>query len=98
MFILSLADTTPATLLTPWGKEDGIRYLNKTFAPTQKYKTLDEAIAACRHNLDIGMFSLVIKDAEQYGVWTPLPEQLQIKLQPLVQPLPKQKHLSYKFS
>jgi hypothetical protein len=76
MVILSLSETSPVTFLTPWGVEDGVYYLGANFLPVQRYKNIDEAIAVCRRDLDVGLMSIVINEADQVRIWSPLPDEL----------------------
>ncbi|MDX1977499.1 MAG: hypothetical protein SFT94_07485 [Pseudanabaenaceae cyanobacterium bins.68] len=52
-----------------------ISYLGSLFLLTHTYKTLQEAIAACRLDLDAGLFSIVVEDPtnHRFCLWCPLP-------------------------
>jgi hypothetical protein len=76
MVILSLSETTPVTLLTPWGKENGICYQGSSFLPVNSYQNLEDAIVVCRRDLDVGLMSIIVNEANQVRIWSPLPDEL----------------------
>ncbi len=69
MIILSLSDIQPTSFLTPWGDEKGICYLGKNFLPTNVHATQQEAIAACRRDLDAGTISIVVDEGDRTSLW-----------------------------
>jgi hypothetical protein len=76
VFIISRAEMNTVTINTPWGQERAIYFHGKTFLPTHRFNSMAEAIATCRKDLDTGLFSIVVEEAEQIGVWCPIPEQI----------------------
>ncbi|PZO38714.1 MAG: hypothetical protein DCF19_16055 [Pseudanabaena frigida] len=69
MIILSLSDIQPTSFQTPWGREMGICYLGKTFLPIDVHSNQQEAIAACRQDLDAGMMSIVVDEGDRVSLW-----------------------------
>jgi len=69
MIILSSSEIQPINLLTPWGDEKGICYLGKTFLPINIHPNQQEAIAACRRDLDGGMLSIVVDEGDRVSLW-----------------------------
>jgi hypothetical protein len=76
VLILSHAQISTVTINTPWGAEQAICFHGKTFLPTQKFNNLAAAIAVCRKDLDSGLFSIVVEEPDQVGVWCPIPAQM----------------------
>jgi hypothetical protein len=78
MIIISAGSAPKVDMQTPWGKETGISYLGLSYLLTHTYRTMKEAIAACRKDLDAGLFSIVVEnhDTKDISLWCPLPEQL----------------------
>jgi hypothetical protein len=78
MVVISKIHTKKVQVLTPWGMEPAVNFMGQHFIPTQKFANLNDAIKACRRNLDAGVFSIVIKDKEtqQVMVCSPLPAEL----------------------
>ncbi len=73
MILTSLQETKPISIETPWGKEQGFSYLGHNFVPSNAYKNVKDAIAACRIDLDTGLFSLVVPEGSIFRVWCLLP-------------------------
>jgi len=69
MIILSSSEIQPINLLTPWGDEQGICYLGKTFLPINIHANQQEAIAACRRDLDEGMLSIIVDEGDRVSLW-----------------------------
>ncbi|WP_055076575.1 hypothetical protein [Pseudanabaena sp. 'Roaring Creek'] len=65
MIILSLSEVQITNFSTPWGAEKGICYLGKTFLPINVHANHQEAIAACRRDLDLGMLSIILDDGDR---------------------------------
>jgi hypothetical protein len=64
MLVISKIHTKKVQLQTPWGTESAVKFMGQHFIPTQKFANLDDAIKACRRDLDAGLFSIVVKDKE----------------------------------
>ena len=62
MIILSLSEIQATHFPTPWGSEKGICYLGKTFLPINIHVNQQEAITACRQDLDLGMLSIIVDE------------------------------------
>jgi hypothetical protein len=69
MIILSLSEIKITKLPTPWGDEQGICYLGKTFLPIDVHPNHQAAIAACRRDLDAGMMSIVVDEGDRISLW-----------------------------
>ena len=80
MIILSLSEIEPKNFLTPWGDEKGICYLGKTFLPIDVHATQQEAIAACRRDLDAGMMSIVVDEGDRVSIWWYFADELGIQI------------------
>jgi hypothetical protein len=69
MIILSLSEIQPTNFSTPWGSEQGICYLGKTFLPIFVHPNQQDAIAACRRDLDLGMLSIIVDEGDFISQW-----------------------------
>ena len=69
MIILSSSEIQTTNLLTPWGQEKGIHYLGKTFLPIDVHTSQQDAIAACRQDLDAGMVSIIVDEGDRLSLW-----------------------------
>jgi hypothetical protein len=69
MIILSLSEIQQTNLLTPWGDEKGICYLGKIFFPIDIHANQQDAIAACRRDLDGGMLSIIVDEGDHVSLW-----------------------------
>jgi hypothetical protein len=76
MIILSLSEIQATNFSTPWGSEQGIRYLGKTFLPINTHANQQEAIAACRQDLDLGMLSIIVDEGDHISQWWHFSESL----------------------
>ena len=76
MILNSLNETRSIEVTTLAGRERGIVFLGKTFVADRAYRSLDEAIAACRQDLDLGLAVLITPDAEKFRVWVSVPNQM----------------------
>lgn len=76
MILNSLNETRSIEVITLAGKERGIVFLGKTFVADRAYKSLNEAIAACRKDLDLGLAILITPDAARFQVWVSVPNQM----------------------
>ncbi len=69
MIILSSSDIQPTNFQTPWGNEQGISYLGKTFLPVDTHETPEQAIDACRRDLDSGTISIIVDEGDRVSLW-----------------------------
>jgi hypothetical protein len=78
MIVLEDSSNLEVELDTTWGRERAIRYLDCFFLLTNTYSSLKEAIAACRNDLDVGLFSIVVEDKgkKNFTLWCPVPNEL----------------------
>jgi hypothetical protein len=58
------------------GTEQAIVFLGKTFVADKSYNSLNDAIAGCRKDLDLGMAILIAPEANQYKIWVAIPNEL----------------------
>jgi len=61
--------------LTPSKPENGIpiaQFRGKTYTLAGTYRTINDAVASCRTDLDSGGFSLIVQEASQYSLWRSL--------------------------
>jgi hypothetical protein len=75
--IVKLSETNNIEISVFGHKMKGISYLGKVFLPTDLCGDIKPAIAACRRDLDLGLLSVVINDAESYRLWTFVPNEVQ---------------------
>lgn len=77
MLILRDQSNSKVELNTVLGKVMAISFQGMMFLHTHTYQTLNEAIAACRQDLEADLFSIVIIDSHnhQFSLWCPLPEE-----------------------
>ncbi len=68
MLVISKIHTKKVQVQTPWGIEPAVKFMDQHFVPTQNFAKLDDAIKACRRDLDAGLFSIVVKDKENQQV------------------------------
>ena len=76
MILNSLDQVQLIEVITPAGRERGILFLNKTFVTDRSYEKLEQAIAACRADLDLGMGVVITPDANKFQVWISVPSQM----------------------
>ena len=78
MIILKASANLEVEINTALGKEKGIKYLGWSFLMTNSYRSLQEAIAACRQDLDVGLFSIVVENicTKDFSLWCPIPTEL----------------------
>ncbi|WP_041698376.1 hypothetical protein [Thalassoporum mexicanum] len=78
--LISLTDYELVDIITPLGIEQAIDYLGQLFLPAETYKNSDDAINACRADLESGLFSIVVQEPNQVRIWCPIPRQMQTEL------------------
>lgn len=76
MILTSLQDTQSIDVVTSAGREKGVSYLGQTFVPGNSYKDINAAIAACKRDLDNGLATLVVPEADLYRVWYSVPREM----------------------
>ncbi|PZO36555.1 MAG: hypothetical protein DCF19_21270 [Pseudanabaena frigida] len=76
MILNSLNEARSVVINTLAGKEKGLVFLGKTFVADKSYNSLDEAIAACRQDLDLGLAVLITPDANKFRIWVLVPNQM----------------------
>lgn len=76
MILSSLQQVKSVIINTIVGTEKAIMFLGKIFVAEKIYDQLDEAIAGCRKDLDMGMGILIAPEASQYRVWVSIPDEL----------------------
>ncbi|MFM7599600.1 MAG: hypothetical protein ACKO7R_00120 [Pseudanabaena sp.] len=76
MILNSLNEARQIEVITTTGKERGIVFLGKTFVADKAYNSLNEAIAVCRKDLDLGLAVLITPDAEKFRLWVSVPTQM----------------------
>ncbi len=81
MILDSLDQTQLIEVITPAGRERGIVFLNKTFVADRCYEKLEQAIAACRGDLDLGLGVVITPDADKFQVWISVPSQMILQTQ-----------------
>lgn len=81
MILDSVNETQAIEVITPVGREKGIVFLNKTFVADRCYETLEQAIVACRGDLDLGLGVVITPDANKFQVWISVPSQMILQTQ-----------------
>ena len=76
MILSSLHQVQSVIINTIVGTEKAIMFLGKIFVAEKIYDNLNEAIAGCRRDLDMGMGILIAPEASQYRVWVSIPQEL----------------------
>jgi len=76
MILNSLNQVRSIVINTIAGTEKAIVFLGKTFVIDKAYNSLNEAIAGCRRDLDLGMAVLIAPNANQFSVWVSIPNEL----------------------
>ena len=69
MILNSLNQVRSIIIKSIAGTENAIVFLGKTFVADKAYNSLNEAIAGCRKDLDLGMAILIAPDANQFKIW-----------------------------
>ena len=81
MILDSVNETQAIEVITPVGREKGIVFLNKTFVADRCFETLEQAISACRGDLDLGLGVVITPDANKFQVWISVPSQMILQTQ-----------------
>jgi hypothetical protein len=80
MFLNSLNQVRLIGIDTIFGAERAITVLGKTFVDHKVCKSLNEAIAECRSDLELGIAVLVTCNADEFSVWVSIPEEVILQL------------------
>ncbi len=75
MILNSLNQVRKIIIKSIAGTEEAIIFLGKTFVADKIYSSINEAIAGCRRDVDMGMGVLIVPDDQQFRVWVAIPEQ-----------------------
>ena len=75
MILNSLTQVRSIIIKSIAGTENAIVFLGKTFVADKAYNSLNEAIAGCRKDLDLGMAILIAPDANQFKIWIAIPNE-----------------------
>ena len=81
MILNSLNQVRSIVIKTIAGTEKAIVFLGKTFVDHQVCNSLNEAIAECRSDLELGIAVLITCNADKFSVWISIPEE--VILQPV---------------
>lgn len=76
MILNSLNEARSIEVMTIAGRARGIIFLGKTFVADKSYDILDDAIAASKKALDLGVALVITPDEDQFRVWILLPDQM----------------------
>jgi hypothetical protein len=76
MILNSLNKVRSIVINSVAGTEEAIVFLGKTFVVDKAYNSLNEAIAGCRRDLDLGMAVLIAPNDNQFSVWVSIPNEL----------------------
>ncbi|TYQ25714.1 hypothetical protein PseudUWO311_14770 [Pseudanabaena sp. UWO311] len=76
MILNSLNETRSIEVMTIAGKKKGIIFLGKTFVADKAYDILDDAIAATKKDIDLGVAVVITPDEDQFRVWILVPDQM----------------------
>ncbi len=76
MILNSLNQVRSIVINTMTGTETAIVFLGKIFVADRNYASLNEAIAGCRRDLDLGIAILITPNANQFSVWIAIPNEL----------------------
>ena len=76
MILNSLNQVRSIVINSIAGTEQAIVFLGKTFVVDKAYNSINEAIAGCRRDLDLGMAILIAPNANQFSVWVSIPNDL----------------------
>ena len=76
MILNSLNQVRSIVINSIAGTEKALVFLGKTFVADRVYNSLNEAIAGCRRDLDMGMAILIAPEADLFKVWVAIPNEL----------------------
>ena len=81
MLFNSLNQVRLIAINTIFGTEKAITVLGKTFVDHKVCNSLNEAMAECRSDLELGIAVLITCNADKFSVWISIPEE--VILQPV---------------
>jgi hypothetical protein len=76
MFFSSLNQVRLIGINTIFGTEKAITVLGKTFVDHKVCNSLNEAIAECRSDLELGIAVLITCNADKFSIWVSIPEEV----------------------
>lgn len=76
MILNSLNQVRSIVINTVVGTEKAIIFLGKIFVVDKAYNSLNEAIAGCKRDLDLGMAVLIAPETTQFSVWVAIPNEM----------------------
>ena len=76
MLLSSLNQVRLIGISTIFGTEKAIMILGKTFVDHKVCNSLNEAIAECRSDLELGIAVLITCNADKFSVWVSIPEEV----------------------
>jgi hypothetical protein len=76
MILNSLNQVRSIVINSVAGTEKAIVFLGKTFVVDKVYNSLNEAIAGCKRDVDLGMGILIAPSADTFSVWVSIPDEL----------------------
>jgi hypothetical protein len=76
MILNSLNQVRSIVIKSIAGTEKAIVFLGKTFVADKAYNSLNEAIAGCKRDIDMGMAVLIAPEANQFKVWVSIPDDM----------------------
>ncbi|PZO43260.1 MAG: hypothetical protein DCF19_04720 [Pseudanabaena frigida] len=76
MILHSLNQVRSIVINTIFGNEKAIIFLGNTFVDHQVYNSLNEAIAECAKDLELGIAVLIAPEANQFRVWLSIPDEM----------------------
>ncbi len=80
MLFSSLNQARLVGISTIFGTEKAIMILGKTFVDHKVCNSLNEAIAECRSDLELGIAVLITCNADKFSVWVSIPEEVILQL------------------
>jgi hypothetical protein len=76
MFFSSLNQVRLIGINTIFGTEKAITVLGKTFVDHKICNSLNDAIAECRSDLELGIAVLITCNADKFSIWVSIPEEV----------------------
>ena len=76
MILNSLNQVRSIVIKSIAGTEKAIVFLGKTFVVDKAYNSLNEAIAGCKRDVDLGFAILIAPEANQFKVWVSIPNEM----------------------
>ena len=76
MILNSLNQVRLIVINTIAGTEKAIVFLGKTFVVDKAYNSLNEAIAGCKSEVDMGKAILISPEANLFKVWILIPNEM----------------------